>query len=160
MADIDPIPDNYPRVTPYLSVNGAAAALDFYRDVFGATERGDRFIQEDGRIGHAEFQVGDSLIMIADEFPEIDFRSPQSVGGTPVTMHVYVEDVDAVFARAIEAGAIVRREVVNEFYGDRIGQFEDPFGHRWSVASRVESVSPEEMARRAEQGSPELNGDS
>lgn len=151
MADVDPIPANYPRVTPYLAVDGAAAALDFYREVFGATERGDRFLQEDGRVGHAEFLIGDSLVMIADEFPEIDFRSPKAWGGTAVTMHVYVQDVDAVFARALQAGATVRREVEDHFYGDRTGQFEDPFGHRWSVASRVEILSPEEMARRAAQ---------
>lgn len=149
MAQVDPIPQGYPRVTPYLSVDGAAAAIDFYREVFGATQRGDRFIGPDGRVGHAELEIGDSLIMLADEHPEVDFRSPKSVGGTPVTIHLYVEDVDGMVARAVELGATVRRPVEDQFYGDRSGQIEDPFGHRWSLSTHVEDVPPEEMARRA-----------
>ena len=148
MADVQPIPPGYPRVSPYLCVDGAAAAIDFYRSVLGAVER-VRMDGPAGRIGHAELEIGDSLIMLADEFPEMGTRSPKSLGGTPVTISVYVEDVDSVFERAVQAGAQTVRPVENQFYGDRSGQFEDPFGHRWNVATHVEDVGPEEMARRA-----------
>ncbi|MGI8776080.1 MAG: VOC family protein [Acidimicrobiales bacterium] len=148
MADVKAIPDGYPQVIPYLSVDGAGAAIEFYSTVFGATER-VRMPMPDGRVGHAELQIGDSVVMLADESPEMDVRGPKSVGGTPVTLSVYVEDVDAVFDKAIGAGASVLRPVDNQFYGDRSGQFEDPFGHRWSVATHVEDVTPEEMTRRA-----------
>jgi PhnB protein len=144
------VPEGYPRVTPYLSVEGAAAAIDFYTGVFGATER-MRMPGPNDTIGHAELQLGDSLIMLADEAPDIGFRSPKTLGGSAVTISVYVDDVDAVFERAVAAGAKPLRPVETQFYGDRSGQFEDPFGHRWSVASHVEDVSPEEMARRAEE---------
>jgi PhnB protein len=148
MAKVNPIPEGYPRVTPYLSIDGAGAAIDFYSKVFGATER-VRMPDPDGRIGHAELQLGDSLIMLADEYPEMGIRGPRAVGGTPVTISVYVEDVDGVFDRAVELGAKPLRQVKDEFYGDRSGQFEDPFGHRWSVASHIEDVPPDEMAKRA-----------
>jgi len=148
MASVQPIPQGYPQVTPYLCVDGAAAAIDFYSTVFGTTER-MRMPAPEGKIGHAELQLGDSVIMLADEAPEIGVRSPRSIGGTPVTLSVYVDDVDAVFDRAVSAGATPLRPVETQFYGDRSGQFEDPFGHRWSVASHVEDVSPDEMARRA-----------
>ena len=108
-----------------------------------------------GKIGHAELEIGDSVVMLADEFPEMDARSPKAVGGTPVGMSVYVEDVDAVFDRAVRAGARPVRPVEDQFYGDRLGQFEDPFGHRWSVATHVEDVPPDEMARRAAQAAGE-----
>jgi PhnB protein len=143
-----PNPEGYPRIAPYLSVDGAAAAIDFYAAVFGATER-MRMPAPGGKIGHAELELGDGLLMLADEAPEIGFLSPRTVGGTPVILSVYVDDVDALVARAEQAGATVLRPVENQFYGDRTGQFEDPFGHRWSVATHVEDVSPEEMARRA-----------
>jgi PhnB protein len=148
MADVQPIPDNYPRVTPYLVVDGAAEAIDFYSRVLGATERG-RMAGPDGKVGHAEIEVGDGLVMLADEHPEVGAVAPKTVGGTPVTIHVYVEDVDAVHQAALDAGATETRAVTNEFYGDRIGQFEDPFGHRWSIASHIEDVPPEEMEKRA-----------
>jgi PhnB protein len=148
MADVKPIPDDYPRVSAYLTVDGAAAAIDFYESVLGATERG-RMPGPDGRIGHAELNIGDSLIMLSDAFPDMGVRDPKDIGGTPVTLSVYVEDVDDVFARALAAGASEQRPVQNQFYGDRSGQFVDPWGHRWNVASRVENVSPEEMQRRA-----------
>lgn len=143
-----PIPDGYPQLSPYLCVDGAAAAIEFYCGVFGAKER-MRMPAPDGRIGHAELQLGDSLIMLSDEWPEMGNRSPKSVGGTPVTLSVYVEDVDEVFGRALKAGASEVRPVETQFYGDRMGLLEDPFGHRWSVATRVEDVAPDEMARRA-----------
>lgn len=148
MATLKPIPDDYPQVIPYLCVDGASAAIEFYSDVLGATER-MRMPAPGGKIGHAELELGDSMIMLADEFPEMGQRSPKTIGGTPVTISVYVEDVDSVFDKAVKAGANALRPVENQFYGDRTGQFEDPFGHRWSVATRVEDVPPDEMAKRA-----------
>jgi PhnB protein len=148
MADVKPIPDGYPRLTPYLCVDGAGAAIDFYIKVFGATER-MRLPGEDGKIGHAELQLDDAVIMLADEHPEMGILSPKSIGGTAVTISVYVEDVDDTFRRALDAGATARRSPENQFYGDRAGQFEDPFGHRWSIATHVEDVPPQEMERRA-----------
>jgi PhnB protein len=145
---VKPIPDDYPRVTPYLIVAGASAAIDFYSSVLGATER-VRMNGPDGRVGHAELGVGESVIMLADENPEMDIRGPRTVGGTPVTLHVYVEDADAAFERAVQGGAKALRPVEEQFYGDRSGQFEDPFGHRWNVATHVEDVPAEEMAERA-----------
>ena len=150
MADVKPIPDEYPRVAPYLTVDGAEAAIEFYRSVFGATER-MRLPDQGGKIGHAELQLGDSMIMLADEFPDRGVLGPGSVGGTPVTMSVYVEDVDDVVDRAVKAGAKLLRPVELQFYGDRTAQFEDPFGHRWSVATHIEDVPPDEMERRAAQ---------
>ena len=148
MADVKPIPDGYPQVTPYLIVDGAAAAIDFYTRVLGAEER-VRMPGPDGKIGHAELALGDSIIMLADEHPDIGFRGPKAIGGTPVTIAVYVESVDDVFAKALDAGAKSLREVEDQFYGDRSGQFEDPFGHRWNISTHVEDVSPEEMEKRA-----------
>jgi PhnB protein len=148
MAKVNPIPEGYPRVTPYLCIEGAGNAIDFYRSVFGATER-MRMAGPDGKIGHAEIQLGDSVIMLSDEYPEMQMRGPKTLGGTPVTVSVYVEDVDDVFDRAVKQGAKPLRAVENQFYGDRSGQFEDPFGHRWNVASHVEDVPPDEMQRRA-----------
>jgi PhnB protein len=149
MAGVKAVPDGYPQVTPYLCVDGAAAAIDFYGKVLGATER-MRMGGPDGKVGHAELQIGSGLVMLADEFPDMGQRSPRALGGSPVTVSVYVDDVDAVFAAALEAGATEVRGVQDQFYGDRTGQFQDPFGHLWSVATHIEDVSPEEMARRAE----------
>ena len=148
MAAVKPIPEGYPPVTPYLVGEGAGAAIEFYGTVFGTRER-MRLPGPDGTIGHAELELGDSLIMVADESPQLGIRGPRAVGGTPVTISVYVEDVDGVVERAAQAGARVLRPVEDQFYGDRSGQFEDPFGHRWSVATHVEDISPEEMRRRA-----------
>ena len=149
MSPVNPIPEGYPRVSPYLCVEDAARAIDFYTSVLGATEK-MRMGGPDGKIGHAELALGDSVIMLADEHPDIGFLSPTRIGGTAVTLHTYVEDVDAVFEKALAAGAKALSPVENQFYGDRSGQFEDPFGHRWSVASHVEDIDPEEMARRSE----------
>jgi PhnB protein len=145
---VNPIPDGYPRVTPYLIVDGGNAAIDFYASVLGATER-MRMSGPDGKVGHAEIEIGDSVIMLADEHPEMDALGPKTVGGTPVSIHVYVEDADGAFERAIEAGAKALRAVEDKFYGDRSGSFEDPFGHHWHVATHVEDVPPDEMAKRA-----------
>ena len=144
---VKPIPDDYPRVIPSLSIDGAAKAIDFYRDVLGATER-MRMDGPDGKVGHAELQIGESVIFLADEYPDMGYVGPKTIGGTPVFLNVYVEDVDATFERATKAGAKVLRAVENQFYGDRNGQFEDPFGHRWSVSTHVEDVPPDEMQRR------------
>jgi PhnB protein len=150
MAAVKPIPDGYPQVTPYLCVEGAEKAIAFYSEVLGATER-MRMPSPDGRLGHAELMLGDSVIMLSDEWPEMNMLGPLAIGGTATTISVYVEDVDAVFARAIAAGATSIRPVEDQFYGDRAGQFLDPFGHRWSVATHVEDVPPDEMERRAKE---------
>ncbi|MCM3923749.1 VOC family protein [Frankia sp. AiPs1] len=147
MSDISPIPDDYPRLCPYLCVDGAAAAIEFYASVLGATER-MRLAGPGDKVAHAELAFGDSVLMISDEFPEMGALSPASVGGSPVTISLYVEDVDAAYDRALAAGATAVRPVTDQFYGDRSGQFTDPFGHRWSIASRVEQVPPQEMAAR------------
>jgi PhnB protein len=150
MAAVRPIPEGYPRVTPYLAVDGAAAAIDFYTAVLDAKER-MRMPAPEGRIGHAELEIGESIIMLADEFPDMGNRAPKSVGGSPVSIMVYVEDVDATFAKALENGAKELRAVENQFYGDRSGSFEDPFGHLWHVATHVEDVPPDEMEKRMAQ---------
>jgi PhnB protein len=142
------IPEGYHSVTPYLTIKGAAKALDFYKKVFGAKEI-KRIEIPDGKIGHAELQIGDSMIMLADEFPEMGNKSPQSVGGTPVTVHLYVEDVDAVAERAVAAGATLKRPVQDQFYGDRSCTLFDPFGHMWYVSTHIEDMSAEEMQRRS-----------
>jgi len=142
------IPDGYRSVTPYLIVNGAAAAIEFYKHVFAATEM-LRMADAQGRIGHAEIKIGDSVVMLADEHPQMGYRSPSSLGGSSVSILLYLEDVDAVFARAITSGATAQREVSDQFYGDRTGTLKDPFGHVWTVATHVEDVAPEEMQRRA-----------
>jgi len=142
------IPDGYHAVTPYLIVRGAASALEFYKKAFGAKEI-FRMPQPDGRIAHAEMIVGDSHIMLADEFPEMDARSPHSLGGTPVQILLYVDDVDSTVAGAVAAGLTEIRPIKDQFYGDRSGTFRDPFGHIWTIATHKEDVSGEEMARRA-----------
>ena len=147
-AKVKPIPDGYHTVTPYLSIRGAADAIEFYKRAFGATEH-IRMTQPDGRIGHAEVQIGESRVMLADEFPEMDFRSPHSIGGTAVSLHLYVEDVDAVVKQAVAAGAKVIRPVQDQFYGDRLGTLADPYGHVWHVSTHKEDVSTEELQRRA-----------
>ncbi len=143
-----PIPDGYHAVTPYLICRGAARAVEFYQRALGAREL-YRLAGPGGTVGHAELLIGDSHVMLADESPDGVWRSPQSVGGTPVTMVLYVEDVDVVFRKAVEAGAKVLREVKDQFYGDRMGTLQDPFGHVWSIGTHVEDVPPEEMSRRA-----------
>ncbi len=145
---VKPIPDGYHTVTPYLIVRGGARAIEFYQKAFGAKEL-FRMAQPDGRVGHAELQIGDSRVMLADEHPETGQRSPQSIGGSAVTIHLYVPDVDATVARAAAAGAKVTRPVENQFYGDRNGGVTDPFGHLWFVSTHVEDVPPDELERRA-----------
>lgn len=145
---VQPIPEEYRGATPYLSVKDAAGAIEFYKKAFGAREV-MRMPQPDGKIGHAEVRIGDAPIMLADEFPEMNFRSPQSLGGTPVNIVVYVNDVDALVSQAVGAGAKLSKPVADQFYGDRVGVLEDPFGHSWSFATHIEDVTPEEMNKRA-----------
>jgi len=142
-----PIPEGYHSVTPYLIIKGATEAIDFYKKAFGATEL-FRMPAPGGKIGHAEIKIGDSPIMLADESPEMGYKSPQSLGGSPISIMIYVVDVDTVFKRAIAAGGKEQRPVKDQFYGDRSGTLEDPFGHVWHVATHKEDVSPEEMERR------------
>jgi PhnB protein len=145
---VKPIPEGYHSATPYLIVKDAARAIEFYKRAFGATEL-LRMAAPGGKIGHAEIKIGDSPIMLADEVPDMGALSPESLGGTPVSILLYVEDVDAVFNQAIAAGAKVQRPVKDQFYGDRTGGVTDPFGHIWYVATHKEDVSPEEMRKRA-----------
>ena len=146
-AKVNYIPAGYHTVTPYLIVNGVARAIDFYKQAFGATEV-VRIAGPGGKIGHAEIKIGDSRIMLADEFPEMDARGPQTIGGTPVGLMLYFEDADAVTARAISAGAKVLRPVQDQFYGDRSGTIADPFGHKWTIATHKEDLAPEEIQER------------
>jgi PhnB protein len=143
-----PVPDGYRTATPYLIVKGAAEAIEFYKRAFGATEM-LRMADPQGRVGHAEIKIGDSVIMLADEHPAMGYRSPRSLGGSSVSILLYLEDVDAVYERALKAGARSQRPVADQFYGDRSGTLEDPFGHLWTVATHVEDVPPEELERRA-----------
>jgi PhnB protein len=142
------IPDGYHTVTPYLVMRDAARAIDFYKRALGATEL-FRFSTPDGEIGHAEIKVGDSVLMLADEMPDMGYRGPQTLGGTAVSLMVYVEDVDQQFRRAVDAGAKVKQEVKDQFYGDRSGTIEDPFGHVWTIATHVEDVSQDDLMKRA-----------
>src|SRR5262245_2389697 len=144
-----PVPDGYRGAIPYLSIRNAATAIDFYKRAFGATEL-LRLTQPDGRVGHAELDIAGAVVMLADEFPEMGIRSPQAIGGSPVTIHLYVDDIDRFAERAIAAGLEVLRPVADQFYGDRSGFFQDPFGHRWNFATHKEDVAPEELRRRHE----------
>ena len=148
-AKTSPIPENYHSLTPYLIVKGAAQALEFYKTALGATET-LRMPGPGGVVAHAEMRIGDSQLMLADEFPDMGAKGPKTLGGTPVSLLLYVPDVDATADRAIKAGMVVRRPVTNQFYGDRSGTFEDPYGHVWTLATHVEDVPGEELRRRAE----------
>jgi PhnB protein len=141
------VPDGFRMVTPYLAIKNGAQAIDFYKKAFGATER-YKLMMPDGRLGHAEMQFGDSIVMFCDEFPEHGGKSPATLGGSPVALHLYVDDVDAFFKKAIAAGAVEKKPVMNQFYGDRSGELQDPFGHRWWIATHVEDVSAEELEKR------------
>ena len=151
---VQPIPTGYHSVTPYLIVNNAAAAIDFYKKAFNAVEI-MRFPGPGGRIMHAEVKIGDSPVMLADEMPEEGYVGPQARGGSSVSLHLYVDNVDAYFAQAVAAGATIRRAVEDQFYGDRSGTLADPFGHIWSISTHKEDVSMDEMQRRmAKLGKP------
>jgi PhnB protein len=141
------IPDGYHSITPYLVVRGGAAALEFYKKALGAEELFR--IDMGGKIGHAELRIGDSIVMLADEHPDFGFKAPQAFGGTPVTLMLYVEDVDARVEQAVKAGAKLLRPVKDQFYGDRTGTVLDPFGHIWTIGTHKEDLSPEELQKRA-----------
>lgn len=147
-ANVKPIPEGYHTVTPYLTVRNASAALDFYKQAFGADET-FRMADTSGKIGHAEIRLGDSAIMLSDEFPDMGAVGPETIGGTTFMLHVYVKNVDALVERAVKAGAKLERPVADQFYGDRAGLLRDPFGHKWWISTHVEDVAPEEIERRA-----------
>jgi PhnB protein len=150
MSTVNPIPDQYPRVTPHLAIAGASDAIDFYTSVLGASEREHmRMAMPDGTIAHAEIEIGGSVIMVGDEnWPGGHEPSPATLGGSPVALFVYVDDVDDVFKRALEAGASSVEEPEDHFYGDRVAMFDDPYGHRWNIGTHIEDVPPAEMERR------------
>ncbi len=148
MSDsVKPIPDGYHAITPYLITQNATEAIEFYKTVFGATQV-ELLPRPDGGVAHAELRIGDSIIMLADEMPEMGYLGPRSIGGSPVHLMIYTEDCDAMFARAVEAGATVKRDLQDQFYGDRAGSLTDPFGHDWTIATHVEDVDPEELQKR------------
>jgi PhnB protein len=146
MADVKPIPEGYQSLTPYLIIDGAAQALEFYKKAFGATELFR--MEHEGKIGHAEMKIGDSPFMLADESPQMGYKGPKALGGTPVSLMIYVDDVDTTYNQAIEAGGVEVKPLQDQFYGDRSGTLTDPFGHVWTVATHKEDVSPEEIDKR------------
>ena len=154
---VKPIPDGYHTATPYLILKDAAQAIDFYKRAFGAVEL-MRFPAPGGKVGHAEVKIGDSHIMLADEFPDMGHKSPQSLGGTPVSIMLYVNDADACAAQAVSAGAKLTKPVQDQFYGDRSGTVEDPFGHVWHIATHMEDVPPDEMKRRVADAMKQMGG--
>ena len=147
---VSPIPKGYHSVSPYLAVEDATEAIEYYTKTFGAKER-TRMEGPDGKIGHAELEIGDSVIMLSDPFPQASTRPPHELGGTSASVMLYVEDVDAVVKKAVDTGSTIAMEVADQFWGDRFGTITDPFGHVWSIATHVEDVPPEEMAERAKQ---------
>ncbi len=153
MTPVHYIPKGYNSVTPYLVIKGAADAIEYYKKIFGATEL-FRMPDPSGRIGHAELMIGDSHIMLADEFPEMNYRGPAADSSSPVSLLLYVEDVDSIVERAVAAGAKILKPVQDQFYGDRSGFIQDPFGHLWGVATHKEDVSPEEMEERMKKAKP------
>jgi len=150
MTKAKPIPDGYHSVTPYLIIKGAADAIEFYKKAFGATALFR--MDHEGKVGHAEIKIGDSPIMLADESPEMGYKSPTTLGGTPISLMFYVDDVDTVFKQALAVGGEQQKPLQDQFYGDRSGTLKDPFGHVWHVATHVEDVSPEEMEKRMAAG--------
>ena len=156
-SKVKAIPEGYEGATPYLVIKGAASALEFYKKAFDATEL-MRVPAPGGTVGHAEIKIGKAVIMLADEFPQMNCKSPQAYGGSPVSMMLYVQDVDMFVDRAVAAGAKLVRPVKNQFYGDRSGSLEDPFGHQWHIATHVEDVPPDEMAKRAQSAMKQEDG--
>jgi PhnB protein len=156
-SNVKPIPEGYHSVTPYLILSGAADAIEFYKTAFGAAEV-MRMPAPGGKVGHAEVEIGGSRIMLADEYPDMGYRGPKAIGGTPVTLHLYVDDVDTVARQAVAAGAKELRPVKDQFYGDRSGSFEDPFGHVWHISTHKEEVPPDELKRRAEEAMKQQGG--
>ena len=141
---VKPVPDGYHTLTPFLTCRDAARAIEFYKQAFGAVERGVAK-GPDGKVMHAELKIGDSIIMLGDEFPEFGVLSPQAIGGSPMGLHIYIDGVDAAFDRAVKAGAVVEMPVADQFWGDRYGKLKDPFGHKWSIGARIKEVPAHEM---------------
>ena len=154
---VKPIPEGYHSVTPYLAVEDAAQAIEYYKKAFGAVEQ-VRMDAPGGKIGHAELKIGDSHVMLSDPFPQASTKPPKELGGTTCGVFMYVEDVDATVKQAVDAGATVTMEVADQFWGDRFGSITDPFGHSWSIATHVEDVPPEEMAERAKEAMAAMSG--
>jgi len=152
---VQPIPKGYHTLTPYMTVRDAARAIEFYKQAFGAQERG-AMKGDDGKIVHAELQIGDSIIMLADEMPEFGSLSPQSTGGAGMGLHIYIEDVDTAFQRAVKAGATVEMPVADMFWGDRYGKLRDPFGHKWSIGTHKADLSMEEMKKGMDEAMAKL----
>jgi PhnB protein len=148
MSEVKPIPDGYEGITPYLICKNAEAAIEFYKKAFGAEEI--LRIGQPGMVGHAEMKIGKAIFMLADEFPDMGAASPHSIGGTPVSLYVYVEDVDGFTEKAVGEGLKVLKPVSDQFYGDRSGHFEDPFGHKWGFATHKEDLTPEQLNERAQ----------
>jgi len=155
-SNVKAIPEGYHSITPFLVVKNCADAIEFYKKAFDAEER-YRMNMPDGKVGHAELKIGDSVLMLADEFPEMKSLSPKSIGGSPVSMYVYVQDVDAMFNNAVSAGGIVLDGVKDQFWGDRHGRLEDPYGHLWSIATHKKDLSPDEMKSAAEAAFSEMS---
>ena len=154
---VKPVPEGYHTAAPYLAVESAADAIEFYKKAFGAKER-VRMEAPGGGIAHAEVQIGDSIVMLSDPFPQASTKPPKELGGTSASVMLYVEDVDALAKQAVDAGATVLMEVSDQFWGDRFGSVQDPFGHSWGIATHVEDLSPEEIAERAKAAMAELGG--
>jgi PhnB protein len=157
-AKVKSVPAGRRAVSPYLIVKGAAAAIEFYKQAFGAVPLMAPIVHSNGRVSHAELKIGDSSIMLADEFPDMDARGPASYGGSPVSLHLYVDDVDKVARQVAAAGGAIKRPVQDMFYGDRMGTFTDPFGHTWHVATHIEDVEPKELLKRAEAAMKQFTG--
>jgi PhnB protein len=155
MPNVKPVPQGYHTVTPSITCKGAAEAIEFYKKAFGAKES-HRMPGPDGKIMHAEIMIGDSPIMMNDEFPEMNCKSPLSMGGSPVTIHIYVDNVDAFWDKAVKAGCTVRMPLSDMFWGDRYGKVSDPFGHQWSIGQHVEDVSPQDMMKRGEEAMKQM----
>ena len=153
---VKPIPEGYHTLTPFLTVRDAARAIEFYKQAFGAEQRGDVAKGPDGKVMHAELKIGDSIIMLSDEFPEYGSLSPQSSGGAGMGLHIYVEGVDAAFDRAVKAGAQVEMPVGDQFWGDRYGKLKDPFGHKWSIATHVKDISEDDMKRNMDEAMKQM----
>lgn len=149
MTNVKPVPEGYHTITPYIAVHDGEAAIEFYKEAFGATELSRHPGKEGKGVGHAELQIADSRLMLADEYPDIGFKGPRTLGGSAVMLHLYVEDCDALFDRAVKAGAKVTRPMEDQFYGDRGGGIEDPFGHSWWISTHKEDLTAEELEERA-----------
>ena len=146
---VRPIPEGYHSITPYLVISKAAKAIDWYKQAFGAQQTLRMEDPTTGKIGHAEMKIGDSYIMLADEYPDMGYRSPKTLGGAGISLLLYVKDVDGTVKQAVDAGAKIERPLQDQFYGDRTGTIQDPFGHVWTIATHIEDVSPEEMLERS-----------